>query len=79
MLKICEMVNHQHIHQISLSVTISPFPPFPDSENGTLKKDSNKQTVYFEGFEASHYRTGIEMLDYRYNKCIVLDVDFVVE
>lgn len=35
--------------------------------------------AYFEGLKASHYRTGIEMLKDRYNKCITSDGDYVEE
>lgn len=30
--------------------------------------------AYFEGFEASHFRTGIKMLRDRYNQCIIPDM-----
>lgn len=34
---------------------------------------------YFEGFEASQHRIGIEMLEDRYNKSTTLDWDYVQE
>lgn len=35
--------------------------------------------AYFEGLDAQHYKSGIEMLEDRYNKCITLDGDYVEE
>lgn len=35
--------------------------------------------VYFEGLETSYYRSCIEMLEDRYNKCITPNRGFVEE
>lgn len=41
-----------------------------------LKAETN---AYFEGVDASHYPTGIDVLklQQRYNKCITLDENYV--
>lgn len=36
-----------------------------------------RTVIYFDGLKALHYRTGVEMWEYRYNKCIFLNGGYV--